>query len=114
VANKFENDLIQEFINTIVERDKFDNNPRKANKLFDQIHSIFKKLRETDQLQKLEPLMDHENTSVVNFAAKYYLLVDEKKAISKLKELAKNGGVLGFEISILIEQWKKGEVTFDF
>ncbi|AWW32640.1 hypothetical protein DN752_22205 [Echinicola strongylocentroti] len=107
--------LIKRFIDTIVEREKYVNvNPKRANKLFDEIHSIFKELRKKKQLKRLEPLMEHNNNSVVNFAAKYYLIVDEKKAINKLKELAKSGGMIAFEINILIDQWKKGEVTFNY
>lgn len=108
------NKLVQRFTNAILEREKYENNPAKANRLFKEIHSIFKELRKRGTLERLEPLMEHESVSVVNFASKYFLLVDEKKALASLEKLSKLEGIEGFAAENLISQWKKGELSFDY
>lgn len=114
IMNSDLNNLLRDFEKKILERDYHDGNPRKANKLFKEIHSIFKELKELNALERLKPLLDHENHSVVNFASKYYLLVDEKEAIKRLESLAKLGGIEGFAAENLIDRWKKGDLSFEY
>jgi len=108
------NQLVNRFIEAILEREAHEGNPIKANKLFKEIHSIFKELRKLGALDKLEPLLEHENVAVVNFASKYYLLVDEAKALERLERLAQLDGIDGFAAENLISRWKKGELNFDY
>jgi hypothetical protein len=108
-----DNTLIEQFINAIVARKTFENNPKKANKLFDEIHMIFKELRDTKQLEKLRPLLDYDDIDIRSSASAYYLLVDEDLAKKKLREIAKLGGIYSLTEE-LINQWDNGEVTFDY
>ena len=50
---------------------------------------IFKTLRKEGKLRNLEPLLNHENNTVVSYAAQYLLIEDEKKTIKALKNLVK-------------------------
>ena len=76
-------------------------------------HQVFKKLKKQNKLELLEPLLEYEDFDVQSRAASYYLIVDEEKALKKLNELKKRGGVKGFEIKMLIDQWKKGALIVD-
>ena len=107
------NDLIKKFQEKILERLVDPHNHRKSNKIEDEIHGIFKTLREKGALSELEPLLNHENITIANYAATYYLVVDENKAIDALKAFASRVED-PFVINHTIEQWKKGEINFDY
>ena len=106
--------LRDHFEKSILEHEIYQNNPRKANRLFHEIHGTFKKLKTLNALGELEKLLDHSSVAVRNFAAKYYLLVDEQRALKTLAELAKLDGIDGFAAQDLINRWKKGELHFDY
>jgi uridine kinase len=104
---------IEMFISLTLEIRKWQNIPRKYNESYKKRHQIFKKLKNQHKLHLLEPLLEHADVDVQSRAASYYLLVDEDKAIMKLKEIMKMGGMKGFEIELLLNQWEKGELVID-
>lgn len=106
-------DLIKQFIELTIERKKWEHIPRKANEAYKKRHNVFKELRKRNALDKLRPLLDHEDIDVRGSASAYYLLVDEDLAKKKLREIAKLGGVYSLT-EILIKQWDNGEVDFNY
>jgi hypothetical protein len=107
-------DLIKNFQDKILERLANQFNHRRSNQIHDEIHSIFKTLREEGKLSDLEPLLTHENAIIANYAATYFLVVDENKAIAALENLASREGQDPFIINHTIKQWKNGEINFDY
>lgn len=108
------NELIENFQSKILERLDNLNDHKKSNQIEEQIHLIFKQLRDNDMLSKLEPLLKHTNNTIANYAATYYLVQDEKKAINALESLAKRKDMDSFIINNTIQQWKNGELNFDY
>lgn len=108
------NELVKQFAELTIEKESDPYNYRKANRLYDKRHEIFKKLKEENALSDLKVLFDHENLNVVLAASQYYLAQDPKVALIKLRELSKLDGIVGFGANNLIEQWEKGEITFDY
>lgn len=108
------NGLVKKMQDKILERVANQFNPRKSNKIEDEIHSIFKTLRDNDQLSELESLLTHENNTVVSYACQYLLAGDEKKALRVLKNIAKRKDVNSHTINMTIKEWKNGELNLDY
>ena len=107
-------ELVEKFRNKILERVSQNHNWRKSNQIEEEITLIFKTLRDQNRLSELEVLLNHENNTVVSYAAQYYWLVDQNKSIQALKELSKREDIDDpFLINYTIDQLKNGEINFD-
>ena len=110
-------DLVKKFCNKIMERESVQYDYKKSNKLHYEIHAIFKTLRDKGELDSLEPLLTHDNINVASYAAQYFLIEDEDKALNALnalRNLTKRDGVDPFVINHTIQQWENGELNFDY
>lgn len=108
------NQLVELLRDKILEQEKNQHDYRKANKLSDEIHQIFRKLRHDNQLGDLRPLLSHDSIGVVSTVATYYLLEDESVAKEAFKRLKSRDNFDSFVIDNTLEQWKKGELNFDY
>ncbi len=67
-------------------------------------------LREgNDGLQGLLGLLDHHSLVVAGMAAVCLLETHPDRALTVLRMLAGQGGMLGFRASVAIERWENGE-----
>lgn len=108
------NELVNKFAALTMEKESDPFNSKKANRLFDQRHTIFKTLKKENKLIDLKHLFDHKDLNVVLNAATHYLAENPKEALEKLSDLSKIDGIIGFAANNWIEQWEKGEVNFDY
>lgn len=107
-------ELVKKFALLTIEKESDPFNSKKANRLFDQRHAIFKTLQKENKLIDLKQLFDHRDLNVVLAAATHYLVENPKEALEKLSDLSKIDGIIGFAAKNWIEQWKNGEVNFDY
>ena len=59
-------------------------------------------------------LLDHENESVRLWSATHSLFINEDAALPAIKEVAEGDGILSFSASMVVEQWKKGDLKSPF
>ena len=88
--------------------------PKVLNKILEEYHKIFKKLINQDRLVELQPFLNHPNKSVRGVIAAYYLVQDEKTAVKILEELSKEDGLIGMGSRSNLEEWRKGNLHFDY
>ena len=83
---------------------------KKVNSQSKIIRKIRKQLKETDELNILTPILDHENDFVkLNVAASLITISpDDSKIV--LQELEKKKGLLGFEAMMFLQEWKKRNI----
>lgn len=89
-------------------------NTKSLNKLHNQYHSIFKSLRDQNRLHEIIPFIDHSNKTVSSVIATYCLIQNETLAVKRLKELSSEEGLIGMGAKSNLDQWAKGELTFDY
>ena len=88
--------------------------PRILNKLHDEYHKMFKAIRAKNRLKELMPFLNHSDKAVRNVIATYYLVQDEKTAVKILEELSKEDGLIGMGSRSNLEEWRKGNLHFDY
>lgn len=106
--------LIKNFIELCERWSEAQGDSSRANKLHGEIHSVFKSIRELDFLDGLEKVIHHDNHLVAMKACLYYISHDSKTTIKRLEILSKRPGIEGFAAQHLIDQWKKGEINYDY
>lgn len=86
-----------------------------GNRAFALIERVYKELARRDCLQiALKPLLFDQNVSVKTWAASRMLPIDTDVAVRVLKEVAaEDNGILSFNARMVLEQWEKGELSFD-
>ena len=98
----------------ILSMDFNNSDTKKCNEMIKDIHKMFKALREANRLEELKPFLDHGDKVVSNKIATYYLVQDEELAIQKLEELSKEEGLIGAGSKSNLEEWRKGNLHFDY
>lgn len=88
---------------------------RRANKLFDQLHGIAGKLRDTDSGRRaVESLCTHQNRAVRLMAASNSLAWDCTEGERTLEALVTSGGRYSFEAEMTLRELRAGRLTFDW
>jgi len=84
-------------------------NSNVANRHYKSLWKAVSFLKNTDSLDLLIPLLDHDNVGVRLEAAGY--LLPAKKAVDCLMEISCGYGWAAATASTLLDLWKKGEFT---
>ena len=74
------------------------------------ISSVYRSLKESNQLDKLLVLLDHENPYVRMWAATYTLQLPSSKAVDVLEVISTSTGTLGFIAETTLLEWRKGSL----
>ena len=89
--------------------------PKMANKHHDKMHSSYKVLRKTNEGRNgIMALMADPSPYVRCSAAAHSLTWDPNRARQVLLALRDSNGACSFEALMILRQFDKGELTFDF
>lgn len=82
-----------------------------TNREADRVHRVFLKLRELgpEAREALIQVAIQGDGADASAAAVYSLKYDAKRALAVLKRISKDRGILGFEASWAIKNWKSGD-----
>ncbi|OEK05417.1 DUF2019 domain-containing protein [Roseivirga misakiensis] len=109
-------DELGEFIRVSIEHHKtnLEGDYVKGNKFMKIKLQIVQGLIDTNKLSTLKPLLSHKAPPVRYSAATYFLMVDEKPALTILEKLVKeNHKSISFSAKIVVDQWLSGKLTFN-
>ena len=89
-------------------------NPEEANRQYHELHSVYAELRRRGprEIRRLAPLLSDPHAGVRLWAATHLLEVDPAGSESVLRELAKQGDLIGFSAETTLDQWRKGNLSF--
>jgi hypothetical protein len=86
-----------------------------ANKLFDALHLVAVRLRETEEGRLgLETLLEHENRGVRLSAAAEALAWDSESAIATLEGLTSPRGRHSLSAGVTLSEYRAGRLRFDW
>lgn len=89
--------------------------PDEANKYYDKIHPIYKKLRETkDGRDGITALISDPSPHVRIAAAAHSLSWAPEIARKALEELRDSKGPRSFEAEMTLKEYEKGTLSFDY
>ena len=83
-----------------------------ANAAHDDLISVFRELKSSGLLHRLEPLLEDPDEDVRCWAATHYLLVDEQKGIKILRALSKGTSITAFNAEMALNEWQEGRLKF--
>lgn len=86
-------------------------NSRKANKYSKIVRTIRKELIINGKVQLLLPYLKHDNDYVKLSVASGLVFIQPEESIKILENLKRKGGLLGFEASMFIEEYRKGNIN---
>ncbi len=86
-------------------------NAKIANVAHDMIFKAYYYLKRQQALEQMEVLLDHENTLVRSWAARFLLKTFETKSLDVLKKIS-NGKKHSFSAKMVLEEFHKGNLTF--
>ncbi|MCL2223472.1 MAG: DUF2019 domain-containing protein [Defluviitaleaceae bacterium] len=106
------NSELERFVAACVARGESEEegNSKKATKQYKIIDSIFLKLKETNRLEELQTLYDHEDLYVRLYAASRTLGLPNSGAEEVLTMLSSHRGLLGFNAEMTLSEWRKGNL----
>ena len=87
-------------------------NSKKGNKCYGELLKIAQELRNENQLEDLEILLDDENDAVKFEAGTKLLTINSKRAEQTLEKLTKKKGTLPFTIKMTLKTWRAGNLSF--
>ena len=79
-----------------------------VNKSYTIIANAVSKLKSQNQLESLSLFLDSSSDGVKIWAATHLLPLHEKKAISVLEEIEKQGGIFSLDAETTLDEWRKG------
>ena len=89
--------------------------PKRANASHDKMHAAYRQLRATpDGKAGIIALMNDENPHVRCWAAAHSLAWEPDKARAVLVALRDFKGACSFDAGVLLEEFKKGNLTFEY
>jgi len=89
-------------------------NPREHNKWADKLHACYKELRKSAEGRAgIVDLIGDPNPHVRAWAAAHSLMWAPDVARPALEAERDAGGLLGFEAEIVLDEFDKGELSFD-
>lgn len=107
--------LVSSYEKLSLEWDAAQSDAKKANKLFDAIHLIALRLRETEAgRQGLESLLQHENRGVRMKVAGEALAWGSEPAIATLEELSSPRGRHTLSAETTLREYRAGRLRFDW
>lgn len=106
--------IVEKMLDKILERETVLYDHRRSNRLHDEIHALYKRLRDKNELKRLQPLLSHKNVNVVTVIAPYYYFENKIEALAALDRLKKRTGFDPFVVNDLINRLKNGEIKFDY
>lgn len=88
--------------------------PGAANLAYDVIAKTFRELRSvgSEGDSALLRLLGHEDARVRGWAAAHALEVAPKLGEPTLEQLARAGGLLGFDAEMVLAEWRRGNLRF--
>lgn len=106
------NDTIQKFIElAIIDAQNTEGgNSKKQNKNFDLIQELYEKLKATDNVKILIPLLEHEERYVRLWAATFLLPVDTENSIRVLESLMEEKGFISITAKYTLKEWNRGRL----
>ena len=107
-------DLIERYKRGAVGMDDI-SDPKKANKCHDEWHACYKILRETEEgREAIMGLMEDEKPGVRCGAAAHSLQWVPERARHVLETLRDSRGPCSLEAEMILEEYDKGRLTFDY
>ena len=89
--------------------------PNRANRAHDRAHNAYKQLRGTPEgREAICALMADPDPDVQAAAASHALFWRPEEARQVLDQLIQQGGILGFECQMVLEEFDAGRLTFDY
>ncbi len=85
-------------------------NSNNANSAYKELESVFKKIVQSGNRERLVPLLDHGNPAVRAKAAFHTYVLDPHRAIAVLKGVASCPGLIGFCADMVLKQIRSGEL----
>jgi hypothetical protein len=86
-------------------------NSKIANTAYANIVKAYEHIKSQNGFEKMKVLLEHKNTSVRSWSARYLLNTYEKESLKVLEEIAK-GNLFAFAAEMTIVEWKKGNLKF--
>ena len=95
----------------IANRQALDNaDPKTANKHYRVLVKSLHQLEAVSKRRKaLLSLLSHDIPDVRGVAAAHLIDIEPERAVHVLEELAKSGGVAGFEANMVLKLWREGK-----
>lgn len=88
---------------------------KRANASHDKMHSAYKQLHETaDGKAGIIALMEDENPHVKCWAAAHSLAWEPERARAVLTALRNSKGACSFDAEIVLQEFEKGKLTFEY
>lgn len=86
-----------------------------ANRSFDKMIDALKDIYSLDSSGKLFlELLKNDDESVRLWSATHALFINESMALSTLESLASDSGIQSFSASMVVDEWKKGNLSSPF
>ncbi len=110
------NELLQSYKATAVAWDVMRGDAKKANALFDQLHTIYKELRDSAAGRDgIAALMTDENIGVRISAASHSLAWEPEKATRVLEAIEKDGpGLYRTSARYTLKSFREGKLNLDW
>ena len=108
-ANEFAKAALQQH----VEIEK--GNSAGANRAFDTMKDLYRSM--ADDIERttiLVSLCKHPHAAVRSWAATPLLFFDPKTALATLKPLRREPGIIGFEVDMVLHEWRRGKLGNPF
>lgn len=84
-----------------------------TNKNYKLLDEIFRNFKNENCLDKLEPLIYHENDYVKLWSATHTLILNESNSKKVLMDLAADdSSLVGFDAEITVQEWDKGNLSY--
>lgn len=103
--------VIDEYKNYAINHGKatLEGNSAVANRNYDKLKTVLKKIREfgNEGGLALLSLLEEDNQSIRCWAATDSLKFDENKAKKALKKLSKEDGIIAFDAKMVLQEWEK-------
>ncbi len=107
-------DLIRQYCEAAIAMDNV-NDPKQQNEWSDIGHACYKQLRETQEGRaRIMALMSDSNPHIRCSAAGHSLAWEPKAARATLEVLRDNDGVCSFEAKMILMEYDKGRLSFDY
>jgi hypothetical protein len=104
--------VLAKYVDAIIANKKALNNadPKTANKHYKVLVKSLHQLEAVgERREALLSLLSHEIPDVRGVAAAHLIDIEPKRAVYVLEELAKSGGVAGFEANMVLKLWREGK-----
>jgi hypothetical protein len=108
-------DLAEAYERTALRWEELQAQPAEANKVFDENHSIYKRLREHEEVRLcIGRLMAHESPAVRLFAATHSLAWQPESATETLEAIEREGGLPAVTAKWTLRSHRAGKLDLDW